>query len=142
MSPIGALFESAFMRPIIAWYSGWVSTRLRQLVRKPMFSEMDMPLSFRTTTNFSGLRCTILFSASKLEPDVIAPSPTTAMVQESAFRFAAPCAMPRAIERPVPACPAARVSCGLSLGSPNPDSPPSRRMSSNSSRRPVTSLCA
>ena len=33
-----------------------------------MFSEMDMPLSLRTTMNLSGLRWTMLFSASKLEP--------------------------------------------------------------------------
>ena len=129
------------MRLIMAWYCGCVIRRLRQLVRKPMFSEMDMPLSFSTTTIFSGFRCTMLFSASKLEPEVIAPSPTTAIVHESDLRFSAVCAMPSAMDSPVPACPAQSVSCGLSIGSPKPDSPPASRMSLNSSRRPVTSLC-
>ena len=137
---MGIFFESAFMRPVMAWNSGWVMTRLRQLVKKPMFSEMDIPLSLRTTMNLSGFRCTMLLSASKLDPEVIAPSPTTAMVQESVRRIAAPSAMPSAMESPVPACPAQSVSCGLSLGSPKPERPPSRRMSLNSSRRPVTSL--
>ena len=84
------------MRSIIAWYSGCVITRLRQLVRNPMFSEIDIPLSLRITMNLSGFRCTMLFSASKLEPDVIAPSPTTAMVHESRPVLAAPSAMPSA----------------------------------------------
>ena len=34
-----------------------------------MFSEIDIPLSFRTTMKFSGLRCAMLFNASKLEPE-------------------------------------------------------------------------
>ena len=139
-SPVGTFFERASMRLNIARNSGWVTRRLRQFVRNPIFSEMDIPLSFRTTMNFSGLRCTMLFSASKLDPEVIAPSPTTAMVHESLRSFAAPSAMPRAIESPVPAWPAQSVSCGLSLGSPKPERPPSNRMFWNSSRRPVTSL--
>ena len=109
-SPVGTLWEIALIRFTMALNSGLVMTRLRQLVRKPMFSEMDMPLSLRTTMNLSGLRWTMLLRASKLEPEVIAPSPTTAMVQESRLRLAEACAMPRAMERPVPACPAARVS--------------------------------
>ena len=68
-----------------------------------MFSEMDMPLSLRTTMNLSGLRWTMLFTASKLEPEVIAPSPTMEMVHESSSRCVAACAIPRAMERPVPA---------------------------------------
>ena len=139
-SPVGTFLERDFIRSTIALNSGWVIRRLRQLVRNPMFSEMDIPLSLRTTMNFSGLRCTMLFSASKLDPDVIAPSPTTAMVQESVRRFAAPWATPRAMESPVPAWPAHSVSWGLSPGSPNPDRPPSRRMSWKSSRRPVHQL--
>ena len=140
-SPVGSRLENCRARSIIALYSGWLTTRLRQLVRKPTFSEIDIPLSLKMMTMRSGLRCAMLFSASKLDPEVIAPSPTTAMVHEPSCRMAAPSAMPSAMERPVPACPAARVSCSLSLGSPNPDRPPSRRMFLNSSRRPVTSLC-
>ena len=85
-SPLGTRWENALARPIMVWTSGCVIRLLRQLVRKPMFSEMDMPLSLRTTTNLSGLRWTMLFTASKLEPEVIAPSPTTAMVHESSWR--------------------------------------------------------
>ena len=45
----------------------------------------------------------MLLRASKLDPEVIAPSPTIATVQESSSLFAAPAARPRAMERPVPA---------------------------------------
>ena len=100
---MGIFRESERIRSTIALNSGCVITRFRQFVRKPMFSEIDIPLSLSTMMKRSGLRCAMLLSASKLDPEVIAPSPTMATVQESCSRFAAPAAMPSAMERPVPA---------------------------------------
>src|SRR3989454_6467753 len=45
--------------------------------------------------------------------------------------------MPYAAERPVPACPAANWSCGLSLRRRNPDGPPAWRSVGKRSFRPV-----
>ena len=73
-------------------------------------------------------------------PAVIAPSPMTAITWWSSPRRSRAAAMPVAAEMDVPAWPAPKRSCGLSLRSANPERPSYCRMVSIWPRRPVTIL--
>ena len=79
----------------------------------PTFAEMDMPLSFRTTTIGSAL-APALFSPSKVSPPVSAPSPTIATARPDTPVRARACAIPSATLTAVQACPAGKTSKGLS----------------------------
>ena len=64
LSPCGTRERSFWPASVSFWYFGFRTKRLRQWVSQPMFSEIDQPLSLKTTTSRFGFRCTMLFSAS------------------------------------------------------------------------------
>ena len=108
----------------------------KYLLMAPTLGAIDMPLSLSTMIR-SRPEWPALFIASYGSPQVRAPSPTTATtLKSSPFRSRA-VAIPRAADRPVPAWPAPKWSCGLSVRRRKPLRPPGCRSVGNWALRPV-----
>ena len=111
------------------------------LLMAPTLGEMDIPLSF-TIRMMSRSEWPALFIPSYERPQVSAPSPTTATTLCcSPFRSRA-VAIPSAADIAVPAWPAPKWSCSLSLRLRKPEIPSRCRRVGNGSSRPVRSFQA
>ena len=106
----------------------------------PTFLEIDHSLSLRMPINLFVV-CAMLLSASNDMPLVSAASPKTQTTFSSLPSRSRAAAMPSAADMAVPACPAPKLSCSLSVRSAKPFSPSVVRMLRNRSFRPVSSLC-
>ncbi len=106
----------------------------------PTLREIDMSLSFSTTSRFASIAPALL-SASKAMPPVIAPSPITATQRRLSPRRFAATAMPSAALIDVLAWAVPKVSYSLSLRRGKPEMPPHILSFDMRSRRPVSILC-
>ena len=121
-------------------------TRARYLLSAPTGGEIDMSLSFSTTSRSMSGVTPALFSASKAMPAVIAPSPITATCRRRLGPLFSPLlreahAIPSAAEIEVDEWAVPKVSYSLSLRRGNPDTPPCWRSVDMPARRPVRILC-
>ena len=107
----------------------------------PTLAEMDIPLSFTTTTSGRAWAPALL-RASKVSPPVSDPSPTMATARPGDAVRARASAIPRATLIAVQAWPAPKASSALSLGSRKGATPPSCRRVCIRSPRPERSLWA
>ena len=109
MSP-GSEPRNSFAQPFMRRTIGAESLRERYDESAPTFGEIDISLSFSTTTRFFCCRCPAWFSASKAMPAVMPPSPISAIARRSSPRCWMARAMPSAAEIEVPAWPAPKWS--------------------------------
>ena len=82
MSP-GRVVRNSFAHPFMRRTMGAENLRDRYEDMAPTLGEIDISLSFSTTTRFFCLRSPAWFSASKAIPAVMPPSPIRAMAQWS-----------------------------------------------------------
>jgi hypothetical protein len=110
------------------------------LVSAPTGGEIDISLSFSTTSRSTSMAPALL-SASNAMPADIAPSPITATARRFSPFFLAATAMPSAAEIEVEECAVPKASYFDSVRRGKPEMPPSWRSVCIFSRRPVRILC-